>query len=393
MRIVIAGAGIAGLVGALALARPGRDISLYERRTGFGESGAGIQLSPNATRVLLDLGLGGALARIAFAPEAVVIRAIASGREIGRVGFGAAARSRYGTPFLTVARADLHALLLDAVRAKSQIRLRIGRAIASFREQDGIVRVGTEASGGTRQDVEADCLIGADGIGSAIRIGLGDPRRPVEAGYAAYRTTLPAGSEVARAAGPNVGLWLGSGRHVVHYPIADGLNVVVVARAPERIEGWSAPVDAGSMAAVLAGACPPLRRLTDAAGSWSAWSLRDLPARILGRGRVALIGDAAHPLLPYLAQGGSLAIEDAAHLGALLGPDPATAPDAIARYGHERIARVRRVQAEARRNGRVYHAAGPVAFARDLVIGRLGPDRMRDRSAWLYAWRAPDESA
>lgn len=393
MRIVIAGAGIAGLASALTLARPGREITLYERRTGFGETGAGIQLSPNATRVLLGLGFGGALARVAAEPEAVVIRALARGREIGRVGLGAAARKRYGAPFLTVARADLHALLLDAVRALPQVRLRIGRAAVSFREQDGGVRIGTEASAGTREEVEADCLIGADGIGSAIRAGLGDPRRPVEAGYAAYRTTLPAGSEVARAAGPDVGLWLGPGRHVVHYPIRDGLNVVVVARRRERIEGWSAPVEAGCINAVLAGACPPLRKLAEAAESWSAWSLRDLPARMPGRGRVALIGDAAHPVLPYLAQGGSLALEDAAHLGALLGPDPAAVPDAVARYGRERIARVRRVQGEARRNGRVYHAAGPVAFARDLIIGRLGPDRMRDRSAWLYGWRSPNDAA
>ncbi|WP_375459743.1 FAD-dependent monooxygenase [uncultured Enterovirga sp.] len=391
MRIAIAGAGIGGLTSALALAGSGHSITVHERRTGFGETGAGIQLSPNATRILLDLGLGPALNRAACEPGRVLVRSLRNGREIGSVALGPAMRERFGAPFLLIARADLHTALLDAVRSRPDIRLRIGRSLVSLENGAETVQLALASESGAQETAEADLVVGADGLWSQMRAGIGDARQPRYGGYAAYRTTLPIEVLPEGSLREEVGLWLGPARHIVHYPIAGGklLNVVALARRPEPIEGWSRDEEPARLLELFAGRHRDVNRLLGAATRWSAWSLYELPVRELALGRVALVGDAAHPVLPYLAQGGSLAIEDSAHLAARLGQNAANVPAALARYGRERIGRVRKVQSQARRNGFAYHAGGPVAFARDLVMRRLGPFGMTERYAWLYDWRVP----
>lgn len=391
MRIAIVGAGIAGLASALALSGRGHEIGLIERRTGFGETGAGIQLSPNATRILEALGLGAALARVACEPPGVVIRSLGSGREIARVGLGPRMRRLHGAPYLAVARADLHTILLDAVRGSADIRLRVGREVASLEQDRDRATLEIGSAGGARETVAADLAIGADGVGSRMRGLLGDTREGAYTGYAAYRAVLPAGAVPPGLAGPETGLWLGRGRHVVHYPVGRDrrLNLVAIARRPEAVEGWSNDEDPARILSAFADAPRELADLLRAAATWSAWSLRDLPARTLARRRVALVGDAGHPVLPYLAQGGALAIEDAATLAAVLGPDPADVDGALQRYARARLPRVRRVQDAARRNGRTYHAGGPIAFARDLVMRHLGPDGLADRYDWVYGWHVP----
>jgi salicylate hydroxylase len=177
---------------------------------------------------------------------------------------------------------------------------------------------------------------------------------------------------------------------VVHYPIAGGaqVNVVAVEASREPLEGWSAPGDPAAIRARYADAAEPLRALIGAPEAWLRWSLHELPVRAMARGALALVGDAAHPVLPFLAQGAALAIEDAAVLAACLrGAD--TIPAALARYSAERVPRVARVQAAARRNGRIYHAGWPVAPARNLVMRRRSPQAMTESYAWLYGWRPP----
>ncbi|TDR93089.1 FAD-dependent oxidoreductase [Enterovirga rhinocerotis] len=395
MRIAIVGAGIAGLTSALAFSGRGHEITLLERRTGFGETGAGIQLSPNATGILLSLGLGPALRRCACEPDGMTIRALRDGRRIGGVAFGPSMRDRFGAPYLALSRSDLHTILLDAVRARPDILIRVGRGANAVSERDGVAQIEGESAGGQQGSVVADLVIGADGVVSRMRASLGEDVPPAYSGFAAYRAVLPAEARPAGFGPDETGLWLGPGAHVVHYPVAAGrqLNLVVVASRPKPSEGWSREASPDEVMAALARAHPDLRALAGRAEAWSAWSLFTHTARRLGRGRVALVGDAAHPVLPFLAQGGGLAIEDAAHLAALVGSDPAAVPDAVAAYARARLPRVRRVQQAARSNGRVYHASGLVALGRNLVMRRLGPEGMRERYAWLYGWTPPAPKA
>ena len=388
LRVAIAGAGIGGLTAALALSPIAGEITLLERRTGFGETGAGIQLSPNASRILISFGLGSVLRRLASEPDRMVVRSMRSGREVGAVGLGRGAAERFGAPYWLIARSDLHTALLDAVRSRPNVRLRVGRSLSALQDGPEEVLVSSNLATGGQEDMRADLLVGADGLWSPVRSAAGDRRTPVYSGYAAYRAMVPRDLVPAALAGNDGGLWLGRGRHVVHYPIGQGrnMNIVAVERGLREFQGWTSDREPVRMHESFASAARPLRELMAAAEVWSAWSLFDLPARTMARGRVALVGDAAHPALPFLAQGGALAIEDAAVLAAELGRPGVAVGAALGRYAARRLDRARRAQTQSRRNASIYHAGGLVAAARDLVIRRAGPDGMIARYDWLYGW-------
>ncbi len=389
LSIAVAGAGIGGLTAALALARQGHSVTLVERRTGFSEVGAGLQLSPNASRILIGLGLGAALRRVVTEPERVVVRRIGSGRPIGAVALGAFARQRYDAPYWVAHRADLQTILLDAVRSQSSIRLVMGRTVEEVRSGPDQATLAWASASGARESLTVDAVVGADGIWSKVRWALGDEALPTFHGSVAWRATLDRSAAPAELAGNETGLWLGSRGHVVHYPIAGGrlINVVAIDRDAEPVEGWAAPGKAEDLLARYASAAPLLRQLLGRPAEWLRWSLFGHPIRRLAAGRIALLGDAAHPVLPFLAQGAALAIEDAAALASLLGQHPQTVPQALSAYEDQRLKRARRVQREARRNGRIYHAGSLVAFGRDRVMGHLGPEGMTRRYDWLYGFR------
>lgn len=362
-------------------------MTLIERRTGFSEVGAGLQLSPNASRVLIGLGLGPALRRAASEPTRVVVRALASGREIGGVPLGARHRETFGAPYYVIHRADLQTLLLDAVRGRPAIRLLVGRDVVGLAETPGSIDLTLESGDGLRTETfAADLVVGADGVRSRLRGHL-DAKPLRSCAAAAWRAVLPRDAAPPELQGDATGLWLGRGRHVVHYPILGGQHLNVVAVVPERLgsEGWGQLGEPAVLRAQFRDAAPPLAALLAVPDSWLVWSLVDRPtARPMARGRLALIGDAAHPILPFLAQGAALAIEDAAVLVAMLGRAPLA--DALDAYARARIRRTTRVRKAARANGRTYHAGALVGCVRNLVMRRLGPDGMTRRYGWLYGW-------
>jgi salicylate hydroxylase len=392
LSLAVVGAGIGGLTTALTLARQGHAVTLVERRTGFSEVGAGLQLSPNASRILMKLGLGAALRRVATTPDRVVVRSVSSGREIGAVALGPFMLQRYGAPYWVVHRADLQTILLDAVRSEPNIRLVMGRTVEDVRQEPDHAVLTWASEAGMRDSVRADAVIGADGLWSKARQALGDTAQPAFHGYIAWRATFDRNDAPAELAGNETGLWLGSRGHVVHYPISSGrrINVVAIEAASEPVEGWAAPGKREDLLARYASAAPALQALLSQPSEWLRWSLFRHPIRRLAQGRVALAGDAAHPVLPFLAQGAALAIEDAATLASLLGQQGQSVPQALAAYEAERLGRANRVQSEARRNGRVYHAGALVAFGRNRVMRHLGPQGMTKRYDWLYGFRAPE---
>ena len=405
-KVLVAGGGIGGLAAALACARAGCDVQVFERAGVFAEVGAGLQIGPNITRVLQAWGLGDALAGVAAFPSHLQVRDAATGRELGVLRLSDRARQRYGAPYATLHRADLHQLLLDAVRQQAGSGLLLSCTIHGFAQSDASVAAHTDGG----HQVEGDILLGADGLWSAVRqclLGDGPPR---VTGHLAYRALVPQHDLPASLRSQHITVWLGPDLHLVQYPVRGGawLNVVGIVHqrasaalgaaqaspASDADDGtdaarWDQRTTASRLRAALVGSSAPLQDLVQAVADWRCWTLCDRapvsgPGQ-MAQGRVALLGDAAHPMRPYLAQGAGMAIEDAATLGRMLAAFPASAVEAALRaYADQRWQRNARVQARALRNGRIFHARGPLRWARDIALRMLG-ERVLD-VPWLYRY-------
>jgi salicylate hydroxylase len=392
--IVVAGAGIGGLTAALALAECGFQVVVLEKAERLEEAGAGLQLSPNASRVLVDLGLQDRLGSRAVTPDAISIMSARSGGEIARLPLGEAAGSRAGAPYWVVHRADLQSALAAHVDDNPEIELRLGCQFEDVVTHTEGLTVG-QRNGMTRQQQPALALIGADGVWSAVRHQLFPQVQPQFSGLIAWRGTIEA-TQLPREYSSKVQLWMGSNAHLVAYPISGGrrINMVAIVPGTWNRPGWSAPGDAMEIKNAFAPARWPgsARMMIDAVDDWRKWALFTVPdGGNWSSGAMALLGDAAHAMLPFAAQGAGMAIEDAAVLAkclAGLGDNAAAIPAALQRYAGLRRGRVARMQRTARRNGKIYHLGGAAALARDLFISAIGPRRMLARQDWIYDWRA-----
>jgi 2-polyprenyl-6-methoxyphenol hydroxylase-like FAD-dependent oxidoreductase len=392
--VILAGAGIAGLSAALALACAGLRSTVFEQAARLEETGAGIQLTPNATRVLIALGLRERLEPLVMAPQAIRIIAGGSGREIVSIPLGPAAERVYGAPYWTIHRGDLQAALAAAAHEAQDVTLRLGLRVEDFTGHAKGISV--LARGGSQTVSERGlALIGADGLWSTVA-GLIRRQRPLRFAHrTAWRALLPAESVPEEFRAPLVQLWLGLDAHLVHYPVKGGhlINIVAIVHDDWRGPGWSA---AGAREEILRhfarwSWAEKARALIALPEQWLKWALFHRRAPFAaGNGAVTLIGDAAHPTLPFLAQGAAMAIEDAAVLAAMLGryrDDPA---DALRGYEGARRQRTARVQQASRKQGRIYGMSGPEALLRNIAMRLKGGESLRARYDWLYTWRAPE---
>ena len=387
-QLLVAGGGIAGLASALAATRGGWHAHVFEQAPALSEVGAGLQLGPNATRGLADWGLLARVREAACAPQRLVSREAADGRELASLALGRAFEAAYGAPYLCIHRADLQAALLGAVQAAG-VCVHAGQRVTGLTQTAEAVRL----SGLGAEATEGDAAVAADGLWSLLReqlLGDGPPRA---SDHVAYRALVPLSQLPARWRAPEVSAWLGPRLHAVTYPVRGGeaLNIVCVVQQPVEGErtGWDHPAAAARVRSAVADLAGPLRELFEAVPSWGFWVLHDRPPVAgpggMAVGRTALLGDAAHPMRPYLAQGAAMALEDAFELARVLGAvreRVMDVPTALQRYALNRWQRCARVQRRSLRNATIFHAQGALRLGRNLALRGLG-GRLMD-VPWLY---------
>ena len=392
--ILLVGGGIGGLATALALGQGGVATQLFEQSPAFTEVGAGIGLGPNAVRRLQTWGVWEALQAKGFVPSQLEVMDAQDGRQLGCLPMATAFEQRYGAPYLTIHRADLHQVLSDAVNAQGLSALHLGHRLQDAKADASCVKTQWLAADGQAVWHQSQAMVGADGISSKVRE-IAWPSQQLQAsGHWAYRTLLPRHVLPVAWRSDAMGLWLGPRLHLVHYPVRGGewLNVVVLVEATDAAQtpGWdcqrSAAQTADDLNQALQGCCSRLQDLVRMSESWRAWALFDRhplqSADDMSRGRLTLLGDAAHPMLPYLAQGAGMAIEDADALAQCWSQAGQSVEQRLQAYAQARWQRVAQVQARARRNARLFHASGLLAWGRDAAMRWGGPAVMDQ--PWLY---------
>jgi len=379
--ILIAGGGIGGLSAAIALTRKGFRVRVFERDAAIDAQGAGIQLGPNGVRILRGWGLEEGLFETGSMPELRLIDA-PSAKMLAHLRLHNLIQ-RFGAPYQVIARADLHRLLRGAA-LKLNIDIVRGARVDTIEQSSQGVRITTNQGRS-----EGVALICADGIGSTVRRWICPEANLVFSGKNSWRAVcaLEAAPDALRSR--DVCVWLAPDAHVVHYPV-DGLrklNIVAVIGGAQVPEGWGAPADAHALIDQMRGWPEDVRQFF-AALDWKTWPLMTLDGLTdWTRGPVTLLGDAAHPLLPFLASGGVMAIEDAAILAAETAKSPGNLPAAFDRYEALRRPRIARVQKASKRIGDIYHMGGVMRLARNAVMSATPPHLLLARNDWLYGFR------
>jgi 3-hydroxybenzoate 6-monooxygenase len=382
--ILVAGGGIGGLAAGFALASKGFAVRILEQAPEFREIGAGIQLGPNIFRALDKIGLKDTVLADAHQPPAMEMRCALSGEKVIRIpleGEGFARRFQY--PYAVTHRADIHGALLRACQSNNLITLETRRTVDSYEEHDNGVTV--VLAGGER--IEGRALVGCDGMWSKIRDRIVGDGKPRVSGHIAYRAVLKKEDVPKDLWRPDVVLWAGPRTHLVHYPLRRGelYNLVAVFHSDRYVEGWNSEGDPRELWDHFKGQRPEVLRMLERIETWRMWVLCDRePVKDWSKAHTVLLGDAAHPMLQYLAQGACMATEDAVCLAEKAAATPEDLPGAFKAYIQERYLRTARVQIMARVYGDFYHARGPAAELRNQMLGPRTPEESYEGIAWLY---------
>jgi 3-hydroxybenzoate 6-monooxygenase len=383
-RLIIAGGGIAGLATAVAVSLSGREVIVLERRPEFTELGAGIQLAPNAFRALDQLGVGSEVRICAVRIDELRLMDGAGGQPIARLPLGLEFRHRYGNPYAVVHRNDLYAPLLETCRRLPLVELITNAPVERYHRHAR--QVGVELASG--ETFWADALIGADGLHSAVRAQLVGDGAPRVSGHTIFRSVIPIERVPAGLRWNAATLWAADKRHVVHYPIEGGRSFNLAATVDDGATTVASgePVDRGQVLDTFAGLCQVPRQLLELGQDWRRWVLCDRdPVSRWTDGQVVLLGDAAHPMLQYAAQGACLALEDAVDLGSRLEHSD-DLPKVFAEFNAARAERTSAMQIISRRMGdEVYHPAGDDAARRTALLSSLSTEDMYRKLDWLYS--------
>ena len=390
--MIIVGGGIGGLAAALACGQAGARPQVLERAATFSEVGAGIQMGPNVTRTLHAWGLAEDLQEIGFVPRKLDAKDTQTGQIIGTLRLGQRSLDTYGAPYFTVHRADLHHVLLKKIMSSGQAELRLDSEVQGLQQNaDGIQISGTNLPATLTELFKSAAMVGADGLWSKTRQFVVPPTAPRVTGLLAYRALVPMQSIPEKLRLQDVNVWVGPRVHAVLYPVKCGeyLNLVVVVQGPPpaSLDDWDHAGNKQDLEAAMGPIHADLRNMLAAVPSWRLWPLCDRPPikgpHEMAKGRIALLGDAAHPMRPFLAQGAGMAIEDAAELARSWARADLQVEDRLQMYAQARWARNAQVQQRSIRNGQIFHLQGPLRWGRNVAMKLMGEPLMD--VPWLYA--------
>lgn len=390
--MIIVGGGIGGLAAALACGQAGARPQVLERAATFSEVGAGIQMGPNVTRTLHAWGLAEDLQEIGFVPRKLDAKDTQTGQIIGTLRLGQRSLDTYGAPYFTVHRADLHRVLLKKIMSSGQAELRLDSEVQGLQQNaDGIQISGTNLPATLTELFKSTAMVGADGLWSKTRQFVVPTIAPRVTGLLAYRALVPMQSIPEKLRLQDVNVWVGPRVHAVLYPVKCGeyLNLVVVVQGPPpaSLDDWDHAGNKQDLEAAMGPIHANLRKLLEAVPAWRLWPLCDRPPikgpHEMAKGRIALLGDAAHPMRPFLAQGAGMAIEDAAELAKSWARADLQIEDRLQMYAQARWARNAQVQQRSIRNGQIFHLQGPLRWGRNAAMKLMGEPLMD--IPWLYA--------